>query len=109
MSKNLGSLEETILLLVAVMVDQAYGYTVSEEYFKHFGNRISISAVHTVLKRLEQKGFIESEIGGATKERGGRSKRIFKVTNLGRETLETLQENRMKLWKMMPNLNFSMV
>ncbi|MEL7005040.1 MAG: PadR family transcriptional regulator, partial [Bacteroidota bacterium] len=68
-------------------------------------NRISISAVHTVLKRLEGKGFIESEMGGATQERGGRRKRIFKVTSLGRNTLESIQENRMKLWSMMPKLN----
>lgn len=107
MSKNLGTLEETILLLVAVMVDQAYGYSVSEEYYKNFNKEISISAVHTVLKRLEEKGFIESEMGGATKERGGRKKRIFKVTNLGFNTLESLQENRMKLWNIMPKYNFS--
>jgi len=107
MSKNLGTLEETILLLVAVMVDKAYGYTVSEEYLATFGKEISISAVHTVLKRLENKGFIVSEMGGATKERGGRKKRIFKVTPLGMSTLETLQENRMKLWKLMPNYNIS--
>ncbi len=105
MSKNLGTLEETILLLVAVMVEEVYGYTVSEEYFKNFGQRISISAVHTVLTRLENKGLIKSEMGGATRERGGRRKRIFKITNLGMNTLETLQSNRMKLWKMMPDLN----
>ena len=105
MSKNLGSLEETILLLVAVMVDKAYGYSVSEEYYNHFGQRISISAIHTVLKRLEGKGLIASEMGGATQERGGRRKRIFKITTLGRNTLEAIQESRMKLWDMMPKFN----
>lgn len=107
MSQNLGNLEETVLLLVAVMPDEAYGYTVSETYFKHIGSRISISAVHTVLKRLEKKGLIKSEMGGATAERGGRRKRIFKITKIGRTTLEALQEQRMKLWNMMPKLNFS--
>ena len=107
MSKNLGTLEETILLMVAVMKGNAYGYSLSEEYFKTFDQRISISAVHTVLKRLESKGFIVSEMGGSTQERGGRRKRIFKVTNMGMNTLETLQANRMKLWDMMPKLNFT--
>lgn len=101
MSKNLGSLEESVLLLVAVMQGQAYGYVLSEEYHKHFGNRISISAIHTVLKRLEEKGLIHSEMGGATMERGGRRKRIFKVTNSGTATLEDLQSRRMKLWGML--------
>ena len=107
MSQNLGNLEETVLLIVAVMSDEAYGFTVSEEYHKHMGNRISISAVHTVLKRLEKKGLIKSEMGGSTAERGGRRKRIFSVTKFGLRTLEELQQNRMKLWDMMPKLNFS--
>lgn len=101
MSKNLGSLEESVLLLVAVLQGQAYGYVLSEEYYKHFGSRISISAVHTVLKRLEDKGLINSEMGGATAERGGRRKRIFKVTSSGTATLEDLQSRRMKLWGML--------
>ncbi len=107
MSKNLGTLEETILLMVAVMQGEAYGYSLSDEYQKTFGNEITISAVHTVLKRLEKKGFIQSEMGGATSERGGRRKRIFKVTSMGMNTLQTLQENRMKLWNMMPNVKLS--
>ncbi|MEP5612174.1 MAG: PadR family transcriptional regulator [Cyclobacteriaceae bacterium] len=102
MAKNLGTLEETVLLIVAVTENEAYGYTVAEEYFRNVGQRISISAIHTVLKRLEKKGYIHSEMGGATKERGGRKKRIFKVTKLGFRTLEEIQEARMKLWTMMP-------
>ncbi len=107
MAKNLGTLEETVLLIVAVLESDAYGYTVSEEYHKNIGQRISISAIHTVLKRLEKKGYIHSEMGGATKERGGRKKRIFKVTKLGFTTLESIQEARMKLWGMMPKYNVS--
>lgn len=106
-NQNLGALEETILLMVAVMSADAYGYSISEEYFKTFDKRITISAVHTVLKRLEKKGFIRSTMGGATNERGGRRKRIFSVTTTGLETLRTLQENRMKLWKLMPQMNIA--
>ena len=107
MSQNLGNLEETVLLIVAVKREEAYGYTVSEAYHEHMGSRISISAVHTVLKRLEKKGLIISKMGGATAERGGRRKRIFEVTKVGLSTLENLQSNRMKLWDLMPKLNFS--
>ena len=107
MNQNLGNLEETVLLIVAVMPDEAYGYTVSEKYYENMGSRISISAIHTVLKRLEKKGFIKSEMGGSTAERGGRRKRIFVVTKIGLSTLEDIQQNRMKLWNMMPKLNFS--
>ena len=72
MNETLGALEESVLLLVASMKDEAYGFSVALRYQEHFGQRITISAIHTVLKRLESKGFIESSMGGATAERGGK-------------------------------------
>ncbi|MGB5929606.1 MAG: helix-turn-helix transcriptional regulator, partial [Cyclobacteriaceae bacterium] len=67
---NLGYLEETVLLLVMLMEDEAYAYAVSKKYEEQTGKSISISAVHTVLTRLEKKGLIQSNMGGATEERG---------------------------------------
>ena len=90
---SLGSLEETILLLVLAMEEDAYGFSVSEAYRAHMGKSISISAVHTVLARLEKKGLISSQLGGATSERGGRRKRIFTVTGAG-EQVRHLQQHR---------------
>lgn len=95
---QLGYLEETVLLLIMVMEDAAYGFTVSEAYKKHTGKTISISAIHTVLSRMEKKGLIESEMSGATDQRGGRRKRIFKPTNQGREVVAELKAARQKLW-----------
>lgn len=95
---QLGYLEETVLLLILVMEEDAYGFTVSEAYKKHTGKPISISAIHTVLSRMEKKGLIESEMKGATEQRGGRRKRIFKPTNLGKEVVAELRAARQKLW-----------
>ena len=102
MNKNLGNLEETILLLVAVIHGEAYGFAITEEYHKHMKKRISISAVHTVLKRLENKGLLKSYMGNATKERGGRRKRIFAINKQGLKILREIQLNRIGLWKLMP-------
>jgi len=95
---QLGYLEETVLLLLLVMEVEAYGFTVSEAYKKHTGKSISISAIHTVLSRMEKKGLIESEMSGATEERGGRRKRIFKPTNQGKEVVAALKAARQRLW-----------
>ena len=100
---GIGNLEETILLLVMTMQEEAYGYTVSEAYKLHMGKSISISAVHTVLSRLEKKGLIRSEMGGATEIRGGRRKRIFKSTAFGQEIIQELKTSREKLWKLLPD------
>lgn len=102
---SLGNLEETILLLVLAMTEDAYGFSVSEAYREHMGKSISISAVHTVLARLEKKGYIRSELGGATSERGGRRKRIFTVTGLGEQVLAQIKASRQKLWSRIPRLS----
>lgn len=101
---QLGNLEETILLLVMIMDDHAYGYSVAKEYNRQNGKEISISAVHTVLSRLEKKGLIESEMGGSTEERGGRRKRIFKTTDYGVRTVQELKAHRTRLWNQLPQL-----
>jgi DNA-binding PadR family transcriptional regulator len=44
---------------------------------------VSIGAVYATLDRLEAKGYVSSRLGDPTPERGGRSKRFFRVTAKG--------------------------
>ena len=97
----LGELEELVLLMVALLNDEAYGVTITKELEKQAGREISISAAHSVLHRLEEKGFVKSKMGGASDERGGRRKRLFKITAYGRQTLEDLQSTRNTIWSLM--------
>jgi DNA-binding PadR family transcriptional regulator len=71
----LGELEELILLMVALLNKEAYGVLIAEELQRQAGRTITISAIHAVLHRLEEKGFVKSTMGGASSERGGRKKR----------------------------------
>ena len=87
----------------------AYGITVMQEIKNETERSVNISAVHTSLRRLEDKGFVKSEMGGATSVRGGRRKRFFKITNVGLSLLHEMQEQRHKLWKLLPQLNMSRV
>ncbi len=100
---NLGNLEETILLLVMIM-DEPYGYALAEEYKRQTDQSISISAIHTVLMRLEKKGLILSKMSGATQDRGGRRKRICTPTENGREAVMSIRARRMKLWSQIPGI-----
>lgn len=102
--QQLGYLEETVLLLIMTMEGAAYGFSVSEAYQHHTDKPISISAIHTVLSRLEKKGLIQSEMGGATEERGGRRKRIFVPTTDGRQVIEAIKQSRQTLWSQIPDL-----
>lgn len=104
---TIGYLEETVLLLVMMMAENAYAYAVSLEYEKQTGKSISISAVHTVLTRLEKKGLVTSYMGGATDERGGRRKRIFRASAYGESIIRETKDHRLKLWNQIPGFDLS--
>ena len=94
----LGELEELILLMVALIGDDSYGVSITEELERQTGRVITISATHASLHRLEEKGFVKSSLGGASTERGGRRKRLFAITAYGRQTLEDLRNTRATIW-----------
>jgi PadR family transcriptional regulator PadR len=103
----LGELEELILLMVALLNKEAYGVSIAEELKKQAGREISISAIHAVLHRLEEKGFVKSRMGGASQERGGRRKRLFSITSYGRSALEDLRDTRNLIWNMIIKISAS--
>jgi PadR family transcriptional regulator PadR len=105
--KNLGELEELVLLMVGALGDEAYGVAIMDEIEAQVRRRLNISAIHSVLKRLEKKGFLTSEMGGSTNERGGRRKRLFVITNGGKVVLEEIREVRNLLWEQIPKLAYS--
>lgn len=98
----LGEFEEVVLLMVAILDGEAYGVTVSQALEEHTGRIVTFGTVHNTLIRLEEKGFVRSELGGATAERGGRRKRLFRVTALGGRALQEVQQLRQELWQLVP-------
>ena len=108
---KLGNFEELILLLVGVLYNEAYSVRIVEEYNKQTGKNINVSAIHTVLYRLEEKGFLESKLSDATSIRGGKRKRLFYLTPYAAKALEELDTLRGRLRHQIPqqalNWNFS--
>ena len=95
----LGEFEELVLLTVAVLNESAYGVAITDELERQTSRSVSISAVHAALHRLEEKGMLQSAMGEATAERGGRRKRLFTVTALGSRTLHDVRAVREQLWE----------
>ncbi len=98
--KYLGEFEEIVLLIAAALNENAYGVTIMHEVLEQTGRAVRLNQVHSALQRLEEKGMVRSKMGGATAERGGRRKRMFTTTALGRRALNDIQEVREKLWNL---------
>jgi PadR family transcriptional regulator PadR len=79
----LGEFEHIVVLALLRLNDQAYGVTVRQEIESRTQREVSIGAVYATLDRLETKGYVTSYQGDPTPERGGRSKRFFRVTAKG--------------------------
>ena len=95
---DLGEFEELVLLAVAVFTPEAYSVVIAEELEQQTGKQVTTGAVHAALQRLENKGLVSSQMGDATPERGGRRKRIFKVTIAGSRILHDVRDVRNNLW-----------
>lgn len=94
----IGEFEELVLLTIASLGEDSYGVSVKEDIEKRASRSISIGALHSTITRLEEKGFISSRLGGATKERGGRKKRFFTLTLEGKQGVAKMRNLREELW-----------
>jgi DNA-binding PadR family transcriptional regulator len=103
----LNDFEELILTMVAALRDDAYGAAITIEIEQWLKRKVTLSAVHVILYRLEDKGYVKSAVGGATNERGGRRKRIYTITNAGVAVLRAMKETRNEIWKLVPQLKTS--
>jgi len=99
----LGEFEELILLTVVILNGEAYGNSIKEEFEKRSERLINLSAIHAALYRLEQKGFLKSEFGEPTSERGGKRKRHFSPTSKGAAALQEARNLRQEMWSAIPN------
>lgn len=105
MSKHhLGEFEEIVMLTVAILYGEAYGIAILDEIEQRLGRNVSIGSLQTVLRRLEKKGYLSSQLGEATPERGGKRKRYFTVTKYGQKVLQETRDQRQELWNAIPRI-----
>jgi PadR family transcriptional regulator PadR len=79
----LGEFEYLVLAASARLGQDAYGAAIRIDVERTTGVTCSAGALYTTLDRLEEKGLIETWMGEATAQRGGRSKRMVRVTAKG--------------------------
>jgi PadR family transcriptional regulator, regulatory protein PadR len=79
----LGGFEHVVMLALLHLQEGAYGVTVRKEIQHRTGRDVSLGAIYATLDRLEAKGYVSSRVGDPTPERGGRAKRLIKVTARG--------------------------
>jgi len=104
--KILSRMEELILLAVWRLKEDAYGVTIRKHIIEITGQDWSIGAVYVPLERLTKWEYLETIQGEPTAERGGRSKRYYRVTKYGLEALKHIKHVQEEMWAGLPKLAF---
>lgn len=99
---QLGEFEEIVILTIAVLNNEAYSVAIKDEIESRFARTVSMGALHTALRRMEDKGYLRSYDGESTDERAGRPKRYFEITAMGKKAMQYVKAMRDELWRAIP-------
>ena len=88
---TVGEFEQLLLLAILRLGDGAYGVSIRAELEGCAKRKTTPGALYTTLERLERKGLVTARNGEPTAERGGRAKRFYLVTKVGRASLVAAQ------------------
>ena len=93
-----GEFEQIVLLAVLRLGEDAYGVPVRREIEDRTGRALTVGALYRTLDRLESKGYVTSWFSDPVPERGGRSKRYFRVEPLGIRALRQSRQELAAMW-----------
>jgi DNA-binding PadR family transcriptional regulator len=99
---QLGEFEEVVLLTIAILNNDAYSVAIKDEIESRLTRSVSMGALHTALKRLEDKGYLKSHAGEGSEDRAGRPKRYFEITAMGKKAMQYAKNTRDDLWNAIP-------
>ena len=97
--KDLTKIEETILIAIWRLKDEAYGVTIKEEIKASTRRDYLYNTLYTTLEQLTRKGYITKRQGDATPVRGGKRKIFFAITKKGIEVLHEAFLKQRSVWR----------
>jgi DNA-binding PadR family transcriptional regulator len=95
---TLGQFEQVVLTAILALGENAYGVTIHakvEELSKP--RKVARGAVYATLDRMEDKGLIASWLSEPTPERGGRSRRHYRLEKSGEKALREAAKTAQRL------------
>jgi DNA-binding PadR family transcriptional regulator len=105
MSRRLLTDFELMILLAILRVGEgAYGVPIAREIEATAGRTVHLAAIYAALDRLEGRGLVSSSLSEPTAERGGKAKRLFRVTPRGLTQAKDTQHALTALWADVPEL-----
>lgn len=99
MTNHLTDLEQLLLLATLRVGDGAYAAALLDDLAETADRSVSLGTIYVTMVRLEERGLVASELGAPTAQRGGKAKRLYRVTEEGREALERARSILERMWR----------
>ena len=94
----LGEFEQLVLLAILHLKDEAYGVSIVDAIEERTERSVSRSSMYVTFDRLEDKGYLSSELRPGDETRGGRFRRYVRVTSRGLDALQESRRTLMGMW-----------
>ena len=95
----LNDLELLTLIAILRLGDDAYGVTIHEEIERTAARSVSMAGVYNALDRLEGQGLARAWYSEPRAERGGRARRLYALTEPGRERVKRERDAALRIWR----------
>ncbi len=102
--KSLTVFEETVMIAVFHMKDDAYSVTIHRKILEISGKDVIVGTLFHALDQLTRKGYLEKKKGKPAQEKGGKSKMFYTVSEEGLKALEQTRSMHMRVWKDLPEI-----
>jgi len=96
--RELTKAEETLLLAILRLKDNAYGVAIKQHIQKTTGKVLPYGTIYFILEQLAKKGYVKRFTGESRPERGGRSRIYYDLTSEGSTVLEHTYKIQQKIW-----------
>ena len=98
MNRILTRMEEFLLLAVLKLKNDAYPVPIYDDIIAATGTSLTLGAIYLPLQRLEEQGLLKSTLRNPTAERGGKSRRYYRLTDKGMEALAVSRGAWENMW-----------
>ena len=106
MASDLTLHEQTVLISIWRLKDNAYGVAIRENFMDVTKRTLHYGTLYNTLDKFVKKGYVVTCRGEPTPERGGRSKIYYELTSKGLAALQRAKELQTALWQDIPDLTF---
>jgi len=104
--KDLSLANQSIMLAIWRLGDNAYGVTIRKQVAGVTGRTYAYGTLYNILNQLAMKGYIRKTVGSPTAKRGGRRKIFYTLTPAGNRALKKARRMQKAIWKEIPGRTF---